>query len=185
MEKVENMVSCGKRALFIKRVKVELFAHTAYAYIVCDIKRKADELTRAFIAAQEDGISNDEFNESIPTMGKFVLISSEELKKEEVMPLYYTRQYAENLFGISKNNLDLLPLRVHSIETFRGYLMLNFLALIVYTEMNKRLGSKYTVEEALMEMANLKCKVYGDKIIPAEPTKKAKQIMNCFNTVVV
>jgi transposase len=184
MEVCGNMVLYGKRALYIKTVKVNIFSHTAYAYIVCDIKRKADELIRGFITAKEEGVSMDEFNERMLYKGKFIIISSEETPKEEIMPLYYTRQYAENLFGISKNNLDLLPLRVHSIEMFRGYLMLNFLALVVHKEYTRALGNNYTFEEALMEMSNQKCKVYNNNIIISEPTKKAKHIVSLLDTVV-
>ncbi|MDR2400262.1 MAG: transposase [Deferribacteraceae bacterium] len=180
MEGVDNMVSYGRRVLYIKTVEVELFSHTAYAHIVCDIKRKADELTRGFIAAKQDAISMDEFSKNMLCRGKFIILSSEEIPKEEVMPLYDTRQYAENLFGISKNNLE-LPLRVHSVETFRGYLMLNFLALIVHKEYTRALGNDYSFEEAIMEMSNQKCKVYDNNIIISEPTKKAKHLASLLN----
>jgi transposase len=92
--------------------------------------------------------------------GKSVIISSEKIPNDEILPLYYTRQSAENLFGISKSFLDILPIRTHSIETFRGYLMLNFLALIVYIEMKNLLHGEFTVEGALLEMTNLMCKIY-------------------------
>jgi hypothetical protein len=50
--------------------------------------------------------------------GLFILISSEKMEPEEVMPLYYTRQAVEQIFDVSKNNADLLPLRGHGEETF-------------------------------------------------------------------
>jgi hypothetical protein len=71
-----------------------------------------------------------------------------------------------------------LPLRTHSVETFRGYLMLTFISLITYIEYKKKLCGKYTVEEALMEMSNLMCRVYGNDILISEPTKKMKEIIS-------
>ena len=176
LEKVENLITYGKRVLYVKRVSVDLFSHAGYAYIVCDIKRKADETTRFFISAKEDGLDEQDIEEAIRNKGKFVLISSMEIPINDVMPMYYMRQSAENLFGISKSFLDILPIRTHSIETFRGYLMLTFLALIVYLEYKKKLCNKYTVESALMEMSNLMCRIYENNIIVSEPTKNMKDI---------
>ena len=49
-----------------------------------------------------------------------MIISSEDMKPDEILPLYYTRQQIEQVFDISKNYAEILPLRVHSEETFRG-----------------------------------------------------------------
>jgi len=49
-----------------------------------------------------------------------------------VIPLYYTRQIAKRLFGFSKDDLNILPLRVHKEETLRDYLFLHFASLVVY-----------------------------------------------------
>jgi len=64
------------------------------------------------------------------------------------------------MFGFSKDDLKMLPLRVHGEETLRGLLFLQFIALIAYVRLKKKLGKKYTVEEALLTMRNLKAKVY-------------------------
>jgi hypothetical protein len=178
MERAGNIVIYGKRALYIKKVNVDLFSHDSYAYIICDIKRKADEITKYLMGAHEDGLNEEEIDCALKTKGKFVLISSTDIPQADVIRLYYTRQSAENLFGISKSYLDVLPLRTHSVETFRGYLMLTFISLITYIEYKRKLRGKYTVEEALMEMSNLMCRVYGDDILVSEPTKKMKEIIS-------
>jgi hypothetical protein len=184
LEDAKNLVIYGKRALYIKCVEVDLFGHKGFAYIACDIKRKGNEITKFLIAAKEDNLSDDVINEKITEKGKFVIITSEKIPDDEILPLYYTRQSAENLFGISKSFLDILPIRTHSIETFRGYLMLNFIALIVYIEMKKLLRGEFTVEGALLEMTNLMCKVYQNEIIVCEPTKKMKRIAELLNYMV-
>lgn len=184
LEVAENAVVYGKRMLYVKRVAVDLYGNPAFAYVVCDVKRKADETTKYMIAAKDDGLSVDEINAELIFKGKLVIISSVEIPTNEIIPLYYTRQSAENLFGVSKSFLDILPLRVHSIETFRGYLMLNFLALVVYLGLHKDLKGKYTVEGALSEMANLMCKVFDDTLLVCEPTKKMKEICSLFAIMV-
>ena len=176
IEKAENLVVYGKRALYVKRVEIDLFGNKGFAYVICDVKRKGDETNKFLIAAIEDSVNNDDINNSLNEKGKFIIISSDEIPVNEIIPLYYTRQSAENLFGISKSFLDILPLRVHSIETFRGYLMLTFISLVVYLEIKKSLGEKFTVEGALTEMGNLMSKIYGNTAIICEPTKRMKLI---------
>ena len=184
VESAQNIVIYGKRALYLKRVPIDLFGCNGFAYIVCDVKRKGTETTKYLIAAKEDNLSDDVINEALNEKGKFVIISSDEIPVNEVLPLYYTRQSAENLFGISKSFLDFLPIRTHSIETLRGYLMLTFLALIVYIELKRRLADKFTVEAALIEMANLMAKIYGNTTIILEPTKKMKAIADLLGYMV-
>jgi hypothetical protein len=184
MENAANMVTYNKRALFVKKVEVDLFGNKGFAYVVCDVKRKGDESNKFLIVAKEDGLSDYEIDKELNKKGKFVMISSENLPINEVIPLYYTRQAAENLFGISKSFLDLLPLRTHSIETFRGYLMLTFVTLTIYLEIKNRLNGKYTVEGAMIEMGNLMCKIYGKNVIVSEPTKKMKEVAELLSFMV-
>ena len=184
VESAENIVIYGKRALYVKRVPVDLFGYNGYAYIICDIKRKGNETTKYLITAKEDNLSDDAINEALNTKGKFIIISSDEIPESEVIPLYYTRQSAENLFGVSKSFLDFLPIRTHSIETLRGYLMLTFISLIIYIELKKRLNDRFTVEGALIETANLMAKIYGNTTIVLEPTKKMKALADLFGYMV-
>lgn len=60
----------------------------------------------------------------VTRLGVFILLSSEDMGAEEILPLYYTRQQIEQVFDIGKNNADLLPLRLQNEDAFRGHLML-------------------------------------------------------------
>jgi len=184
VEAAVNAIVYGKRALYVKRVPVDLFGYNGFAYIVCDIKRKGNEISKFLMNAKEDKLSHDEIDIALNSKGKFILVSSDEIPINEVIPLYYTRQSAENLFGISKSFLDFLPLRTHSIETLRGYLMLTFIALITYIEFKKLLKDEFTVEAALIEMANLMAKSYDNTTIILEPTKNMKAIANLLGYMV-
>jgi len=184
VENTENIVLYGKRALYVKCVSVDLFGNEGFAYVVCDIKRKGNEDNNFLLAAKEDKLSNDEITESLASKGKFIIVSSEKIPTNEVIPLYYTRQSAENLFGVSKSFLDFLPLRTHNIDTLRGYLMLTFISLLVYIAMKKMLKNEFTVEGALIEMGNLMCKSFDNGTIVSEPTKKMKSIASLLGYMV-
>jgi transposase len=181
LERAENAVVYGKRMLYIKKVAVDLYGYAAFSYVICDVKRKADEVTKFLIAAKEDRLGLDEINDSLPFKGKLVILCSKDVPVNEIVPLYYTRQQVENIFGISKSFLDILPLRVHSVETLRGYLLLNFLSLIVYLGLKKDLKDHYTVEGALAELSNLSCKLFDNELLVCEPTKKVHHISDLLN----
>jgi transposase len=176
LEKSENLVIYNGRSLFIKCVETDLFGNKGFAYVICDLKRKLNESNKFLIEAKEDGLTNEEIDTELRFKGKFVLISSKELEITEVIPLYYTRQTAERLFGISKSMLDCLPLRTHSETTMRGLLLLNFMALVLFTQLQKTIGAFCTIEETMIEARNLKCKVYDNDIIVSEPNKRFKDI---------
>jgi len=113
------------------------------------------------------------------------LLSSVDVATCEVLPLYYLRQSAEEIFKISKSYVDILPLRVHLEETFRGVLFLNFLSVVVYMNLQNQLPAGVSVECALKELRNLMCKVFDNNtILSLEPNKKQKIILNSIDNTV-
>ena len=185
MEKACNAVRFGKRILFIRQEQVELYGGEVHAYIVLDPERKGREVKRLMLEAIEDGrVKEESIEYELARRGIMILLSSFEIEGEEVVPLYYMRVKVEQLFGFSKDDLTLLPLRVHKEETLRGYLFLMFLTLVVFTMLRKGLQNKYTVEEALMCMRNLKCKVFDKEVLVGETSKQQKEILSLLNIIV-
>ena len=185
LEKFRNAVRYGKRVLFIKKREVELFGERVYAYIVLDPERRGREIRRTLLKVMDEVSKEDEEMEYIlMKKGIMILVSSLDVNREEVVPLYYTRQIAERLFGFSKDDLNILPLRVHKEETLRGYLFLHFASLVVYSLLKRELGKDHTVEEVLLTLRNLKCKVYDDEVVVQEPTRQQREIFEGFGIMV-
>jgi hypothetical protein len=181
LESSRNAVFYRDRLLYFKKVATELCGHGAYAYIAIDQKRRAEEvysfMRRLTDAKHKD--TPDEIDRKTKGMGVFVILSSENVDVSEILPLYYMRQTIEQVFDIYKNNGDLLPLRSHGEETFRGHLMLSFISTITYMLVNKLLeGSKFCAEGAFRVLQNQKCKVFDNSILIKEPVKKANEIAN-------
>jgi hypothetical protein len=185
LEKAENLVVYGDRVLFVRCVPVDLFGNQGYAYIVLDPKRYADESRKYLIASKEDKKANEDIDFGLKMKGKLIFVASFEVPVSEIVPLYYTRQSVENIFGIMKSDLEILPLRVHTIETFRGYLMLNFLSLLVRLSLQNKLDKKHTVEDVLTSTHNLMCKVFENKIVVQELSKKCSDIYKLLGIKVV
>jgi len=181
LETKENIVTYHKRAMFIKRVEVDLHGKKGFAYMVLDPVRRGNEIQKIMLKQQEgENSAENDFNTQ--NCGKMILISDKKLTENEVVPLYYSRQVAEQLFGISKDDLNILPIRTHSEETFRGYMFLNFLVLAVYMNFKKTLGAQFTTEQALSYMKNLKCKQWNNgEIVVMEMNKIQKNIMDTLS----
>lgn len=181
IEKKGRIVTYGQRTMYIKKAKIDLFGNIGYAYIILDVKRYADEANKYIIVAKDDKKDEKEIREELQNKGKLILISSEEIELDEVVPLYYTRQRVENIFGVLKSEVNILPLRVHKVNTFRGYILLNFITLIIELLLQKQLGIRYTLDEYFITTRNLMCKVYEKDIIVDEPSPKIKEIFELLH----
>lgn len=178
LDDAENMVYYRQRLVFIKKVSVDLFGRQGYAYVAIDVDRKHDEIRKyARAALANKDISSEEMNQTMRTKGLFILLSSQDVDVKDILPLYYERQAIEQVFDFSKNNADLVPLRVHNEETFRGHLLLSFLASISYIVSNTLLdGSDSCAMSSFHLFRNLKCKVFDKQSIVSESNRKMNDI---------
>ena len=176
LENPENIVIYNNRSLYVQKVKVDLYGYTGFAYVCQDIKEIGRRKDKFFRDAKEESLSNAEIAEKLPFVGKFVLVSNKELTPNELLPLYYARQSAENAFGFSKSNLNLLPLRVHSIQNLRGYIFLSYLALLLSLEIQDKLKNLCSLHEALKLAHNHFCEIYDSEIISLEPSRRLKEV---------
>ena len=182
LQKSEYILKYQQRLVHIKRVPVRLFEqYDAHAFVAIDMSRRYDETTKYLKDAIEDKLTPEVMDEELKKKGVFILLSSEDVETKDILPMYYTRQAIEQIFDVDKNNVDLLPLRVHSEQAFRGHLMLTFLASIAY------LSFSYFVQEhhkkvklnatgVFSAARNLKCKVYDNCVLVKEPNKTVSEI---------
>ena len=187
IEDTQNLFVVGKRALFIKSFSIDdLYGDKGYLYMILDPDRKNKDIQSLSLERQVEPKDEDKEKNAyrLKNAGMFILISSKDIPTGEVLQAYYTRQSIEQIFGFSKSELDLLPIRHHSDKTVKGYLFLQFLLLIVFIEVREKLAGKFTVEQAFMILKTLKCKIYDDKKILQELTKKQKQIFELSSILV-
>jgi hypothetical protein len=90
-------------------------------------------------------------------------------------------QQIEQIFDIGKNYADMLPLRVRTEETFRGHLLITFVATVVLKRIQDVLKSTSVTPMSLfLNLRNHKCEVYQDKVITQEAFKKANDGYKLF-----
>jgi transposase len=184
IENVDNTGSYGKRGLFIKREAIDIYGHPGFAYLVLDPVRKGKEVNELLLQNNTEKLDKNLLKQNLDNCGVMILVSSAQIVSNEVVECYYLRQIIEQIFGFFKDDLDSLPIRRHCEETIKGYLFLQFIALIFFIQLRKNLKGKLTVEQALLCLRNLKCKLYSSHFLVAEAVKKQKEIFKLFNILV-
>jgi hypothetical protein len=179
----------GGRLVYMKKTPVDLFGYEGYAYVGIDMDSRNPQIKKTTFNCMDDKLSPEEIDQRIAKLGAFMLISSDNMDVKDVLPLYYTRQQVEQVFDITKNNADMLPLRTHNEDTFRGHLMLTFLATIILQKLQqdilklRKKGDKTNPEGAFMTLRNQKCKVYDNNIVPQEAVKNINAIYKLLGIV--
>jgi len=198
----ENFTIFNGRRMYIKKIPCEIFPDCqGFAYAVLNEEVENFENSRVAANAKLNGLTDEEVYEMGFGKGFFVLISSMDIPKQDLIPAYYVRQKIEQYFDVGKTYSGMLPLRVHSEETFRGHLLISFIASAVlqklqldmkelgkcrgYKENKNRIKNKApNTMSALLGLRNHKCKVYDDEILPSEPQKAANDVYNLFKMTV-
>jgi len=178
LENAKNMVKYRNRIVYVKKISIDLFGCKVFAFLGLDIDNKHEQVKKYALDVLEDGkTSSEEMDAKISKFGLFALISSTEVDTKDILPLYYTRQAIEQVFDVSKNYADILPLRIHSENALRGHLLMSFIATALFLYTNQQLkGSKFTSESAFLQMRNLKCKIFETDMTICEPVKKMNDI---------
>jgi len=177
----KNLVEYNGRYVYLKCVDWNMEDNHGYAYVGIDLTRKHLEEQKTFRHAIDDGLSPIAVHEAMKAQGVFILISSRRIAPKNLLPLYYLREQVEQVFDISKNYSNLLPVRCHTEETFRGHLLLTFISTILYKKLQlATANTKITPASLFLELRNLKCKVFDDIIITSEVFKKANDCYKLF-----
>ena len=121
-------------------------------------------------------------------MGKTILISNKEMRWDEALDLYRSRDRVEKGFRDMKSDLDALPMGVHSDETMQGYLLIEFIALIMEAEIRKRmressLKGRMSLREMLIELSKLRVIKQGGSQFLTEISKKQREIFEAMKMV--
>jgi Transposase len=150
MENPEKAVRYGNRIMFITSSSTQFADHMVCTYLILDPERRGRELRRYMLKHLDD---YDPF--TVKRKGFMVLMSSQSAEVDQLIPLYYTRQFVEKVYSYSKDDLSLLPLRLHGEKTLRGYLFIIFLSLIVYMSVQKEIASVEMAFDSLLSFTLL------------------------------
>lgn len=184
IDRKENFVKYEDRYLFIIKKKVMVGSNDdnpAWMYLGLDCSRMSDEQHKLLKRAKRDSLSIDEVYEAMQTEGVFGILSGEDYTCEEILPAYYQRQAAEQIFDFAKNYTKLLPLRVNNDTTFNGHLLLSYVATCIVKMIQLRLKeANLFFGSRLACLRNQKCTIYQNRIVTDEPQREANDTYKAF-----
>jgi hypothetical protein len=182
IEHPSNLVHYGGRTLFIKKVTTTIFSSdiSINAYVCCDPEVKRREQLNYINNIDINKDNNNYFDDQL-NFGIFIILTNMDLLPEQILPCYYSRQSVEQLFDYMKNDIDILPARVHSTETFGGHILISFLATIIYIAIDNKLKkSGLSFTKSLFTLNHFYAKVYKTKISPDIKTKIINKIIKAL-----
>ncbi len=166
---------------------MQLQGKDVFVYLCIDEDMYLMQHKRTILTALDENKDFDETDAAIKKLGAFALLSSVDIGEEQLLPLYYTRQQVEQIFDISKNYADMLPIRVQNEEAFAGHMLICFIATAIMQRLQQDLLKKKTKKAKSLNassifgyLRNQKCKVYVDCVIPQEARKEANAIYDLF-----
>ncbi len=164
-----NQVRYNGRVVFIKKKKIFVGKNkdnSAWLYLGKDVERYGDELKRLPKKASKNNLADSEVYELFLKGGLFALVSGGEHPCREILPKYYERQAAEQLFDFLKNYAKIIPLRCWTQETVSGHLLLSYIAATVVILLHHRLkGGGLGAWASLNALNFLACMRYKARVV--------------------
>jgi hypothetical protein len=170
----KNLIEFNGRYIYLKCVPCQLaYGRRGYAYIGLDIIGKAVE-DNLFFKADNNGMTTSDVFKKVSSHGVFVLGSSNRMEASEILPIYFIRKEAENIFDIGNEGSKWIPQQSKRDSALCGHLLLTFISTAIIKLLEARLlGSQYNHSSFFINARNHKCIVNDKKIKTQEVFKKA------------
>ncbi|MDR1166704.1 MAG: hypothetical protein LBO66_12715 [Deltaproteobacteria bacterium] len=157
-KRFDNAVILGenreRKLYYVKNTTIDFDGRQLFAYLTFDYFQSNEDITNALFARDEDDKDSEkQFEKAFDNAGKFVLLSSQEFSKKEILPLYYLKRTVTRLTDIVNTYIGEAPEREYSESYIRGVMLISFIATSAYTFLNNMLsGSGFSASEALAKM---------------------------------
>lgn len=169
-------VPCYLNQEIDNRGKIISQGFPAFAYLCVDEERAALEKLQSVQRVARGKLDIEAFDDENTQNGVFMLVSKRDIPEADVIKLYYTRQQIEQVFDIGKNYAGLLPLNVQKEETFKGHLLVTFIAAVLIQLLSQKIQSTgYPITPTLANLRNQSCTLFKDEYITAEPNRRTRE----------
>ena len=184
LEDEENLVTFNGRFVYVKCIECMIGENAnrpAYAYLCLDCTMKREEEYKLSQRVADSGMSTADIHSKRRNHGIFMLIATRRIAKDNLLPLYYTRNQVEDIFKLCKGNCKILPINIQNESTLRGHLLITFAATVIMKMLSDQLsGTNLKTEMLIMALDQHRAKLYETKIIVNEATKIMNYIYSKF-----
>ena len=113
--------------------------------------------------------------------GKIAILTNTGEKPQRIFELYKFRNDVEEAFDVFKNLLQVDTPYLRDDDTLRGYVFVSFISLIAYYRIlkllkEKKINTRISVKDALLQLSKIYLTDVGDRTIMAEIPKKVKEL---------
>jgi transposase len=139
------------RHFYIKKVRISIFKGQmkAFAYVCKDVTKEHEDEIR-YNETKMGTLNDIQFQKDRQNFGTFVLLSTSNIKSIDLLPCYSARKETEMIFNYLKNDIGILRTQGHSESSFRGHLLISFMALTGFIAFKNELGqNKLEVHSAI------------------------------------
>lgn len=184
LETKANAVLYNKRLVYIKCIPCKIGKkedRQAYAYLCKDMTMQHEQERHTIERAVDESLGGADIFDDLQKQGVFVLIATRKVSREKLLPLYYMRDQIEKIFELCKQEGKILPVNVESEKTFRGHLMMTFMATVTLKMMSDKLKkTSLTTESMFMNLHEQHAIIYDKEFITTEPVKKMNEAYKAF-----
>jgi transposase len=178
IDDIEYLVNYNDRFLFCKKIPYQFKEKQYFAYLIKDVNRITQDSNTCYHRYFNEQNGLQILKQKKDFLAKFVLISNKDFDDKQILNIYHTRLRVEQLFDLTKNNGSIIPGRVHSLETYKGHLMLSFLASVISLLVNKELkDTKLGSSDIFAIMRELDIDIYNSTKIVKVPVKAEKEVI--------
>ena len=113
--------------------------------------------------------------------GKIAILTNAREKPQAIFELYKSRNDVEEAFDVFKNLLQVDTPYLRDDDTLRGYAFVSFLSLIAYYRIlkllkDRKINSRVSVKDALLQLSKIYLTDVGNRTIMAEIPKKVREL---------
>ena len=113
--------------------------------------------------------------------GKIAILTNTRDKPQVIFELYKSRNDVEEAFDVFKNLLQVDTPYLRDDDTLRGYVFVSFISLIAYYRIlkllkNRKVNSRISVKDALLQLSKIYLTDVGGRTIMAEIPKKVREL---------
>ena len=184
LESEDNLTVFHSRFVYVKCVPCKIGEKSdrdAFAYLCLDCTMKREEEYALSHKISDQDLSIREIHHSRQKHGVFMLVSTMKIAKDDILPLYYTRNHVEDVFRLCKGNSKILPINVEGEATLRGHLLMTFMATVILKQMSDVLhGQDFSLEMLFMVLNEHRAKIFEDHILVTETAKLMNKIYSLY-----
>ncbi|MDR2339888.1 MAG: transposase [Deltaproteobacteria bacterium] len=180
----KNYILYKNNHFYVKKIPLSLYNDKlkAYAYLCLDIEKEGDDEKRYHDKYKIQSMDKSQYLNHKRKFGIFVLLSSSNIKTQNILSCYAYKDSIEQIFDYLINEFKIIPDGVQSEAAYRGHLLVSFMALTAFIDLQNVLRkNNLQIHSSIYELIDYQCRVFPDRLVPNVATKSVNDICKALD----